>query len=59
MTWLLVYAQQKDKAKGKALVDFLNWAIRDGQLYCKDLHYAPLPTKVIDMCAAKIKSIKY
>ncbi|MFM8438928.1 MAG: phosphate ABC transporter substrate-binding protein PstS, partial [Candidatus Kapaibacterium sp.] len=59
MTWLLVYAQQKDKAKGKALVDFLNWAIADGQQYCKDLQYAPLPKKVIDMCAAKIKTIKY
>lgn len=59
MTWLLVYSQQKDKAKGKALVDFLNWAIKDGQQYCKDLQYAPLPKKVIDMCTAKIKSIKY
>lgn len=59
MTWLLVYAQQKDKAKGKALVDFLSWAIKDGQQYCKDLYYAPLPKVVIDMCATKIKTIKY
>lgn len=59
MTWLLVYAQQKDKAKGKALVDFLSWAIKDGQQYCKDLYYAPLPKKVVDMCATKIKTIKF
>src|SRR5207247_10887512 len=25
-TWLLVYEQQKDAAKGKKLVEFLNWA---------------------------------
>jgi ABC-type phosphate transport system substrate-binding protein len=40
-------------------VDFLTWAIKDGQQYCKDLYYAPLPKKVLDMCAAKIKTIKY
>ncbi len=57
MTWLLVYDVQKDKAKGKALVDFLNWALKDGQAYCKDLNYAPLPKKIIDMCMLKIKKI--
>ena len=30
-TWLLVYKDQRDAAKGKALVSFLKWAMHDGQ----------------------------
>lgn len=59
MTWILVYSKQKDPAKGKSMVDFLNWAIKDGQAYCKDLHYAPLPKKVTELCTKKIKEIKF
>ena len=58
-TWLLVYGTMKDKQKGKALVDFLTWALSDGQKYAKDLLYAPLPKEVIAMCTAKVKSVKY
>ena len=58
-TWLLVYGTMKDKQKGKALVEFLTWALSDGQKYAKDLLYAPLPKEVVAMCNAKVKSIKY
>jgi len=46
-TWLLVYQQPSDKASGKALVDFVRWALSDGQKYCTDLGYAPLPPSVV------------
>jgi len=58
-TWLLVYGTMKDKQKGKAFVEFLTWALSDGQKYAKDLLYAPLPKEVVTMCNAKVKSIKY
>jgi len=51
-TWLLVYKQQKDAAKGQKLVDFLNWALTEGEQSAASLDYAPLPT---DM-AAKVKA---
>jgi len=51
-TWLLVYKQQKDAAKGQKLVDFLNWALTEGEQSASSLDYAPLPT---DM-AAKVKA---
>ena len=41
VTWLLVYEQQKDPAKGKVLVDFLKWALNDGEKLAKNLDYAP------------------
>ena len=56
-TWLLVYQKQKDRTKGKALVDFLKWAVTDGEQYAGDLLYAPLPKEVVKLCDKKIASI--
>ncbi len=56
-TYILAYKNQKDAAKGKALVDFLWWDIHDGEKYAKDLQYAPLPEEVVKRAEAKINSI--
>lgn len=56
-TYILVYKDQKDAAKGKAVVDFLWWGIHDGEKYAKDLLYAPLPDGVVKRAEAKINSI--
>ncbi|HTG18009.1 MAG TPA: phosphate ABC transporter substrate-binding protein PstS [Blastocatellia bacterium] len=58
-TYLLVYKEQQDQAKGKALVDFLWWAIHDGEQMAKDKLYAPLPDEVVKKSEAKIKSITF
>jgi phosphate transport system substrate-binding protein len=58
-TWLLVYEQQKDAAKGKKLVEFLRWAGTKGEDMAKDLDYAPLPTELRDRCLKRIGEIKY
>lgn len=57
MTWILVSQNQKDMEKGKALSNFLWWAIHDGQQYAKDLYYAPLPKEVVKLCEKKIENI--
>ena len=56
-TYILVYKEQPDAAKGKALVDFLWWALHDGEKFAADLHYAPLPSDVRTRVEAKINSI--
>jgi phosphate transport system substrate-binding protein len=56
-TYILVYKNQADASKGKALTDFLKWAVTDGQRYAADLHYAPLPDNVVKADQAKIDSI--
>ncbi|MCL5884042.1 MAG: phosphate ABC transporter substrate-binding protein PstS [Deltaproteobacteria bacterium] len=48
LTWILVYKDQKDEARGKAMVRFLKWAIRDGQKMEAALDYAPLPKAVVE-----------
>jgi len=58
-TWLLVYKEQPDAVKGKALTNFLWWATHEGQRYASDLLYAPLPAPVVKQIEAKIREITY
>ena len=58
-TWLLVYQDQKDPAKGKKLVEFLRWAYNDGEKMAAALDYAPLPANVQERVRARVDSIKY
>jgi phosphate transport system substrate-binding protein len=57
-TWLLVYQQQNDAAKGKKLVEFLKWSLTDGEKMAKDLQYAPLPESVQQRVLKRIGEIK-
>jgi phosphate transport system substrate-binding protein len=58
-TWLLVYEQQKDAAKGKKLVEFLNWALAKGEGMAATLDYAPLPESIEARVVERIKTIKF
>jgi len=57
-TWILIYKHQKNLVKGKALVNFLNWAITDGQKYATELLYGPLPKEMVPMIQKKLEQIK-
>jgi phosphate transport system substrate-binding protein len=58
-TYVLVYKDQKDAAKGKALVDFLWWGIHEGQQITKDPQYpyAALPAEIVEKASAMLNSI--
>ena len=63
-TYLLVY---KDLAqvngmtqdKAKAVVEFLNWAIHDGQQFSPSLLYVPLPDAVVKLDEQALSQIQY
>jgi phosphate transport system substrate-binding protein len=57
-TWLLVYENPKDKIQARAFVDFLKWALTDGQKFASALGYAPLPDEVVKLELAVIPQIK-
>lgn len=57
-TWLLIPQQSKDPVKGKALADFLNWMVSDGQKLTSALDYAPLPDNVAAKVRETIKTVK-
>jgi phosphate transport system substrate-binding protein len=57
-TWLLFYESPKDKQAARTMVDFMRWALTDGQKYCKDLGYAPLPEGVVKLELEALKKFK-
>jgi len=57
-TWLLLYQDPKEKAQSKIMVDFVKWALTDGQKYCADLGYAPLPPNVVKLEMAALAKVK-
>ena len=57
-TWLLFYESPKDKDRARAMVDFMKWALGDGQKYAADLGYAPLPARVVKLELAALSRIK-
>ncbi|MDP2600827.1 MAG: phosphate ABC transporter substrate-binding protein PstS [Deltaproteobacteria bacterium] len=57
-TYLLIYQTQENAAKGKALVQFLRWATKEGQKLAPILHYAPLPDSLTAKIEATISTIK-
>jgi phosphate transport system substrate-binding protein len=40
------------------MVDFLKWALTDGQKFAPDLGYAPLPEAVVKLEVAALGKIK-
>jgi phosphate transport system substrate-binding protein len=57
-TWLLFYQNPKDKARAKVMVDFMKWALSDGQKFASDLGYAPLPAEVVALEMQAIGKIR-
>jgi phosphate transport system substrate-binding protein len=47
-TWILLYQNPTDKVRAKIVVDFMKWALTDGQKDAPALGYAPLPKAVAD-----------
>jgi len=58
MTFILLYQSQADATKAKKLVDFLEWAIHDGQASAGSLDYAPLPKNIVALLDKRLTSVK-
>jgi phosphate transport system substrate-binding protein len=57
-TWLLVYQRQADATKGRKLLDFVRWALTDGQQSASKLDYAPLPGNLAGQLRAGLDQIQ-
>jgi len=56
-TFLLVPRAIGDAAKGKKLVDFVRWALTDGERTAAPLDYAPLPENLAKQLQTKLDSV--
>ncbi len=57
-TWLLLYEDPKDKNQSKVMVEFVKWALGDGQKLASALGYAPLPAEVVKLELAALAKVK-
>ncbi len=57
-TWMLFYESPKDKQRARIMVDFMKWALTDGQKFAANLGYAPLPSDVVALEMEALKRIK-
>jgi len=48
-SFILVYKDQPDAAKAKAMLAFFDWCFKKGQETAKSLDYVPMPSNVVDM----------
>jgi phosphate transport system substrate-binding protein len=51
-TYIMMYKDYPDAAKGKAVVDFFRWAFKNGGGIAKELDYVALPDSVVKMVEA-------
>ena len=63
-SYLLLYKELStdpnlDQGKAKALVDFISWAITDGQKTAESLDYVPLPDGVVKLNQDTLKSLTF
>jgi phosphate transport system substrate-binding protein len=57
-TWLLIYENQTDAAKGDAVAQLAWWMIHQGEKYAKPLGYAPLQGAAVKKAENLLKQIK-
>lgn len=57
-TYLLIPKTFADAAKGKKLIDFVKWAIHDGEKSAPALDYAPLPESIVAMLDQRLSQIQ-
>lgn len=57
-TWILLYENQPDAGKGRKLIDFLTWALTEGESQAAALDYAPLPEAMRQRLLERLKTVK-
>jgi phosphate transport system substrate-binding protein len=57
-TWLLFYEAPQDTVQAATMVEFMKWALTDGQVFASDLGYSPLPKSVVEKELAALSRIK-
>jgi phosphate transport system substrate-binding protein len=57
-TWILLYENPGDRARSLRMVEFLRWALSEGQRLAPDLGYAPLPAEIVKMTTTRLNRVK-
>lgn len=56
-SWVVVYKNQTNADKGKAIANMLWWMIHDGQQYSTPLNYVPLPSAIVTKSEDQVRAM--
>jgi phosphate transport system substrate-binding protein len=57
-TWMLLYQKPRDRVRAQRMVEFMRWALTDGQKLAPDLGYAPLPPEIVALEMTALETIR-
>ncbi|MEX2425600.1 MAG: phosphate ABC transporter substrate-binding protein PstS [Thermomicrobiaceae bacterium] len=57
-TWLLLRREREDLQTTEAIIDFIYWALTEGDQYALDLSYSPLPDEVLEITLGLLEEIQ-
>ena len=57
-TWILLYEKARDVRRSQLMVDFIKWALTEGQKLAPELGFAPLPPELVDREFAALARIR-
>ena len=58
LTWMLLRREQEDRELVQALIDFIYWALTEGDEYAINLHFSPLPDEVREIAIGMLEQIE-
>jgi phosphate transport system substrate-binding protein len=58
-TWVILYRNQPNAEKGRKLVDFLRWALENGDASAAALDYAPLPNAMASRLLQRLGTVTF
>ncbi len=58
-TWFLLYKEQSEYNQARGVLEFMRWAVTEGQKFSTNLDYAPLPANIQALNVEKLKTVTY
>jgi phosphate transport system substrate-binding protein len=55
---MLLYQKPRDRVRSQRMVEFMRWALTDGQKLAPDLGYAPLPPEIVALEMTALDTIR-
>jgi phosphate transport system substrate-binding protein len=57
LTWILLRREQTNRELASAILDFIYWALTEGDDLARQLHYAPLPDEVQEIAIGLMEQV--